>query len=619
MNILRTSTLLIGIAVCAAAQERPLQMTGTFSTGFYSAISRGDANQDVQFVPFGAKFDVNGFLLSPDFLNYSIRPEVNVGPQASEAGFQGGNGIAMRLQFLRKQLFPVTFRYSNLQVQDVYFGSLTQVSAYTLSSRTRDLGLTVELKPHWLPYTTIDWGRGSVDSKSDIALVPDYLSSMNHVNVDSKYSNWGWNFDGFAHWQNVTADLLSPVNGGTTTSSLQQSVTQYQGSGQRNIGRDSELYFTVGDQSTASQLFYIPINLSTQMASAHLRLFQRRRWKGSLRANYASNLANQLLNQTVGAWTSNPGSIAPDPSAVAWLQQKIANLDLNGLTSVDIGHGLSVFGSLDRNSVVAATFESPVDASYFTASAGVSYAGSFRGLRISGQYSRDIGNGSVTGQSGTIEGQSYSLTAQHGSPDKLQLEGSVRGTDQSVQNALPASTRSFGVDGSISHNVAGSWRARLGGGYQWGVFENAGNQFRSDGYTARAGVEHPRAQISAAVSDVFGNSLPVYSQFVIYNPVAGSVFSQIPMIPSDFRALTFTVHTNPVRKVEVSAVWTRSLQHLQGIVNNDFQLLNIYGTYHYRRVQIETGYIRSNQLFANYPESLRRRFYIKISRTARIL
>lgn len=73
-----------------AAKEKPRSVTGTFSTGYYSTSSRGDVNEDVKFVPLGAKFDIDGFLMSPDFLSFSVRPELNLGPQASEAGFQSG-------------------------------------------------------------------------------------------------------------------------------------------------------------------------------------------------------------------------------------------------------------------------------------------------------------------------------------------------------------------------------------------------------------------------------------------------------------------------------------------------------------------------------------------------
>src|SRR4051812_27404526 len=109
------------LVVALQAQERPLSVRGTFSTGYYSTSARGQVNEDLQFVPFGAKFDIDGFFYSPDFLNYSIQPELNLGPQATEAGFLGGNGIRMRTTLFRKRL-PLTLRYSNLQVEDVFFG-----------------------------------------------------------------------------------------------------------------------------------------------------------------------------------------------------------------------------------------------------------------------------------------------------------------------------------------------------------------------------------------------------------------------------------------------------------------------------------------------------------------
>ena len=167
------------------SQEPPVSVSTTLSTGYYSASTRGDANQSQSFVPLGARFDLNGYLLSPGFLTISAVPEVTVGPQASEAGFQGGNGIQLRTSLFPKSLSPLTFRYSNVAVKDAYFGSLTQVSGYTVSNRNKDLGVTWEFRPPHLPATTIDWGQGSVDSKSDIAEVPDYLSRGKHLNADS--------------------------------------------------------------------------------------------------------------------------------------------------------------------------------------------------------------------------------------------------------------------------------------------------------------------------------------------------------------------------------------------------------------------------------------------------
>jgi len=91
------------------------------------------------------------------------------------------------------------------------------------------------------------------------------------------------------------------------------------------------------------------------------------------------------------------------------------------------------------------------------------------------------------------------------------------------------------------------------------------------------------------------------------------------VIPSDFRGINITAHATPIRKIELSVSWNRSRQHLDGVLSNDFEFLDIYVTYHFRRLQLEAGYIRASQVFASYPNTLRDRFFIRVVRSARIL
>lgn len=627
MNELRYSVLIVwgaiaisGVAMPAQAQtvEKPLTINSVFSTGFYSTSTTGEADQRVAFVPIGAKFDVGAYLFSPDFLSVNAAPELNAGPQASEAGFQNGNGIRLKVSALRKRLFPVTLRYSNVQVEDVYFGSLSQVSAYTLKNRSKDLGVTWEFNPHNLPSTTIDWGVGSVYSKSDIALIPDYYSRARHINIDSKYDHWGWIFQGLAHRESHEADLYAPLNAGSFSSSLNQSVSQYQGSVSRNFWGDSGLYGSLGQQTTNSVVFALPIDLDTQFANANLRLFQKRRWKSSLRANYSSNLSTQYFSQILTGVIS-PGAIAPDPTVLTILNQRISNLNGNATTSVDLWRGITTYGMFDRSEVLASNQSNPLNASYYSATGGLTYSGNFRWGRFSGQYGRDYGNGSITGQSGRIRGQTYMANGQHGQPDQLLFEGSVHGSDQSVDNAVPVSIHNVAVEGSVTRGLAGRFRLRGGGGWQWGAFRNGAYEFDTGGYTARIGVDHSRAQVSASISNLLGSSLPIFSQLYSDIALGGLLIPTLRAIPSDYRAFSFTAHSNPTRKVEISISWTRSLQHLDGFLNSDFELLDIHATYRFRRVALDCGYIRANQIFTNHPETRRERLYVRISRKARLL
>jgi len=612
--------LLVAVPLVLPGQERPLSVTGTFSTGYYNSETRGQANQSLEFVPFGARFDINGFYLSPDFLMFSAQPELGIGPQASEAGFQGGNGIRLQVTLLRKRAFPLTFHYSNLQVEDVYFGSLTQVSSYTLKDRTKDLGVTWEVRPgKGLPETIFDYGINSVDSVPGIPNVPDYLSHGSHFNVDTKYERGGWDVEAFAHHQKEDSDLLTPVSGVVTAGSLVQSVTQYQGSVRRGFFGDSELFADGGSQSTSSLLLALPIDLSTRYGSVNLRLMQRRRWKTSLRAAYSSDLASQLLAQAAGS-LSAPGGVAPDGNVLVPFSHGISNLIIDANTTFSVGHGFGLYGAVERNAVLSSTQNGPLSADYLTTSAGVTYAGKVSSwLNLTGEYAREFGEGSITGQSGRIQGQNYRVSGQHGTPDQLRFEVTVHGTSQTVENVQPISDHTFSAEASLSHRVHGQLGIRAGGGWQHGSYINAANEFRTGGYTARIGVEHPRFQFTASLDDSLSNSLPLYGQLFGGLGPGSALIGPIEIIPSDYRAMSFTVHATPLRKLEFSAFWTRSTQHLSGVLNNDFELMNAYLTYHFRRIQMEVGYIRSNQIFLDYPATLRQRFYVRVVRTARLL
>ncbi len=606
-----------------SAQEKPLEITSTFSSGFYSSYTRGGGigDQSVRFVPAGTAFDIGGYFFTPDLLNFSIQPEYHYGPQASDAGFQGGNGGRGRVSLLRHSIFPITFRYSNMQLEDVYFGSLSQLSSYTLKNRNKDLGVTAELNRVKFPHLTVDWGQGSVDSKSGIVTIPDYRSRTEHLNADGSFVRWGWNFEGFAHKQQQTSDLIVPIGQEAGSSSLEQKIFQYQASIRRGFLKDSEFYMDGGSQSTATLILIQPIDLTTRYANANLRLFQRRRWKVSLHAGYTSNIAGLLLTQVIGGLTGN-GSVAPDAGVLQPFQHRISNLNLSALTSVDMSHGISWYGSADRTEVLVPG-DSGLHSRYISTTSGMIYARSFSWGSLSGQYGREFGIGSVIGQTGTIEGQNYSASVQRGNRDGLELDLSVHGNDQSVRNALPTNLHSVSPDASVSRRIFGAISAQIGGGWQQSTFTNSGNSFRTKGFTAHAGIENPRFQLGGSLNSNVGNSMQIYSELYGGIGAESAVLTPLHLIPSDFRGLTLSLHANPTRKFELAGMWTRSVQHLEGVVANDFEIIDVHATYHFRRIQLEVGFFRSYQIYssylATYPATQRGRFYFRVLRPAKIL
>ncbi|MDE3198491.1 MAG: hypothetical protein KGN84_19235 [Acidobacteriota bacterium] len=620
-------------AVLAPAQTQPLSVGGVFSSGYYNTWTHGDTNQSINFVPAGARFDISGYYLTPDLITFTVQPQLNYGPQASEAGFEGGNGISIRATMLRRR-FPLTFRYSNVQVDDVYFGSLSQISAYRLGTRTRDLGLTWDVKAKKLPSLTLDMATGSVDSNSGNQAIPPYSSSTEHINADSRYETKGWDINGFAHLQRQLSNVFAIQPDGTTgISPLRQDLFQSQMSARRVLWEDSEIYFDGGRQSISDLLLGTPLNLTTNYATANLRLFERKRVKTSLHAGYSSNIAGELLNRIVsGLNGTGPGAVLTESTVLTPFERTISNLNLTSSTEYQVASGLSLYGRLDRSLVFAPATDGAVNASFFTISGGATYTHKFAWGTLGGQYGREMGMGSVTGQSGTISGENYLVSFQHGTSGGRSFDGSIHGAIESIHNAQPAANRSFSADVSVSQPVAVDWNVRIGGGWQRGSFQSGAlqtgasqtgaSQFLTNGYTGRLGVEHRRVQFSAALNTNLGTSLPEYGLVYSNIAVGAALLSGLVPVPSDLRAWSVTFHATPFRKLELMALWTHSLQHLDGLVNNDFQIIDIKVTYRFRRLQIDAGYTKSNQIFTTfvtYPESIRGRIYIRISRTAKLL
>ena len=598
---------------------KPLTIDATFTTGYYNTYTRGGGNeaQQLSFVPAGAAFNINGYYLSPELLDYSIQPEFNASPQASDAGFQGGNGLQVRITGLQHKVLPVTFRYSNVQLKDAYFGSLSQLSSYTQKNRTKELGVTAQLQHVRLPFITFDWSQGSVQSDSFMPEIPDYISHSFHRNFDMNYQLKGWNLRGFTGVQTQTSNLFTLTDNGLVSSDLKQKSQQYRGSATKTFLRDSEFYVDAGSQSTSTLLLGRPIDLTSRSANMNLRLFQRKRWKTSLRAGYISNISDLLLTGFLGEMNGN-GSVVPNESVLMPLQNTISNINFSGLTSVDFKHGLGIYLSADHSQVLPSG-DYALRSSYLTAAGGMTYAKKLKWGNFSAQYGRSYGSGSVIGQTGQIEGQNYAFTAQPGTWDAIQLTFSVRGTNQRIFGELPAHNKDFSSEGSIGFRGFGPFQIRFGGGWQTSTFANTGSVYQMNGYTGRASIENSRFQISGSLNSSAGNSLHSYEQ--LYNSIGLGSVSLLPpeFMPSDFKGLTFSLHAIPMRNIELSALYTRSIQHIQNAVSNDFEIIDLGATYNFRKLQFTAGFLRSTQdyssILSTYPETERGRFYIRMSRS----
>ena len=139
-----TAALLLAVTPNCAAQFRLTDLSGRIITGVYRTRAEDLGGRTISFVPLTFDLQTAGYFSHPDFLSFDVKPILTNGPQATEAGFIGGNGVAATATFLRRRAFPVKVFYNNLRREDVFYGGLTQVSGYRCKPRPelrRQLGL----------------------------------------------------------------------------------------------------------------------------------------------------------------------------------------------------------------------------------------------------------------------------------------------------------------------------------------------------------------------------------------------------------------------------------------------------------------------------------------------
>jgi len=610
----------IGFLVLAAllhAQEQPLSVIGTFTTGFYETSAHGDTNQSMKFIPVSARFEMNGYVKSADLLTFWAQPELAYGPQASEAGFQSGTGIRFRVTAFRK-LIPLTFRYANIREEDVFIGSLSQVSGYTLQNANHEIGLTLTLKSRKLPTVIIDWGSNVTKAKSGIAEFSDFVTDSSHVTADAHYERWGWTMGGFAHYRTQRSDILEIAEAGKLQmGTLDQTMTQFQGQASRSFWSDSTFFVDAGRQASDTVMFD-PIDLSTRYGDVNLMLFQKHRVRTSVRFSYWSNMGSELAAQEMTAMTTT-GSAVPDQNSAQALTHGVSSYFLNDQTNVTLGHGFEAYLGLERRAFMTPTQKDAMNADYWAGSAGLIYQHRMSWGVITGEYGRQLGIGTVTGQSGNVEGQVFQGSLQTGNGNGMQIEGLVRGSTQSIQSIQPIANHNISAEGSISRHIIGNFKGRIGGGYQWATVENSGVDSHSGGYTAQVGIIHPIAQVSASMNDTVSNTLPIYDSLLGGIGSAVLLPPMLTLVPTSYRATTISVHTNPLPKLEFTGTWTKSHQQLYGLVNNDFEFIDAFATYRFRRIQLEGGYLYIRQAYSLYLPSARSRVYVRISRREKLL
>jgi hypothetical protein len=155
------------------------------------------------------------------------------------------------------------------------------------------------------------------------------------------------------------------------------------------------------------------------------------------------------------------------------------------------------------------------------------------------------------------------------------------------------------------------------------VLTDSGSGLNTRYLTTAAGATYAQTFRWGSFSGRYGRTLGFGSIAGESGRVGSTLLAPLRLVPNDLQGVTLSLHATPIRKIEFSALYTRSIQHLENMVANDFEIIDVSATFHFRKLQSVAGYFLSTQIYssnlATYPETERGRFYLRIRRKVEFL
>ena len=611
------------MALPGLAQEKPATLTGVVSTGVYTTDNQNGRQARFSTIPANLNLDFSGYVGIPDFISYRVRPQFALGAQAPEAGFTNGNGLSLSTTFLRKRAFPLTVTYSNLQREQLSYGSLSRVSGLRSTSHNRDFGLNWQLRHRNLPHLSFDLGRSRNTLDPDQAVIPAYESRSHQYVLQVDDNRLGWKLKGSLRWTDFSSDFANPLEPDFITAELDRTSSQYRFSADRPLGKQSSLVLSGGVLDSRNTFNDRPFDQDVRFLNAMLSFAWGERWRGGLRTGYTSNLLGTEIQETLSQLTGSGGSGSPAPGSLVFVpfETRVSSLFHSGNIRFQAHPDWSLFGSLSRSTVNTPDgLVASSEADTLNGSSGVSFSRRFSWGTITSQYSLNLGRMDFADiPNSRIRGQAFTVIAQRGSLDGWELNASITGSTQRVDQTHPLRTNNHSAEFSLGRRVA-ALVLRGSVGVRSSSFRDGGLDYDADGLTFRGSLEHRRIQLRYFRNAIDGNAL----QALLTDPASSAAISAVLLgvplrtILSTLRTQTLNLRATPWRRLDTNLTWTKGRQELDQRVSNDYEQVDLRVGYRFRFLTFELGYTRYEQSFLALNEFMRSRFYLRVSRQFRV-
>ncbi len=495
-TILTVVVSLVAPLICHA-QLRLTDLTGKVITGAYRTRAADLGGRTISIVPLTLDLRTAGYFSHPDFLSFDIKPVLTSGPQATEAGFIGGNGISLTTDFLRRRAFPLRVFYNNIRREDVYYGGMAQVSGYSSMNHDLNYGLNWDLHRVRWPRISLDWRRAKLTSRPDVPTLPEHKTESSQAGMTVTDKRFGWDLLGSVRQDGITTDYSYPSNGAFSQAQMVQSNTQMEVSGQRPAWSGGSLTLSGGEYRIRSASQGIQFNQDLRIASAGLYTGGQKRLKTGLRANYMSGVLGRSIRDSMSGFSSGSAGLLP-PGAVLepLVSQNYSNLSISGDVRYTLWKGLEAYVTANEGKVWSpSTNISLQQYDYLAGTAGVRFEHRVAPwAQVTGDVHATKGRTIYqNAEPGRIQGTGYSVRLQSGTPDRLEATVSYNEEKQSLEQTVLASSQwnNRWADVALTRKVP-RWGLSFtaGGGLNDSAYRAFNSEFRGKGYSVQGSVQH---------------------------------------------------------------------------------------------------------------------------------
>ncbi|MBZ5701067.1 MAG: hypothetical protein LAN84_04405 [Acidobacteriia bacterium] len=601
--LLATAAALFVLSPLCPAQESPWSLTGDVTTGFATnyVVDGGEFRNSV--TPFNLNLNLDGYLGHPDFLSFSLRPQLLAGENAPQAGFGGQNGYTASVRLLRRRAFPLTVSYSDYRLDSMAYGALLGLDASRYRTRYEDLSFTWQLRFRRLPRITLSAVHANSQVKPELIVLPTQTSRDNNYGVQFDYARWGWGFQGEWRRTRRALDSFAPQMSTLTSLSTDQDSKWAYFNAQKHFSALNLFSISAGRRDVDELLNHlVPLQHEGYYTNLTTSLAGRSRWSALFQAAYNSDRS--------GIFQQGPLPVTPG-AGIAIFSTGISTFTASSDAHYDVHKNWNLFGGLHWTQARNRNLGEPRFAeSILSSNAGLGFHKRFSWANLNSSYA--LSYAFPTSAPPTVNyssiGHAFSLQADRGNLEKLELNGVVSAGINRITSDIFLQRRDVLAELGLARRMR-NYILRGRFGYRTAEVQDFSTYNYHD-WSFQIGAEHRRFGASYHRNMIGGTSVTLGGSS-LGNPL-------LRRFLSTSRTQGLTVNLMPWRNLHAQVNWMTLGQVLDGSLRNQSHYLDSSLGYNFRQMTLDIGYARYDQDLLGLAGVARSSFYVRLKRSFRV-